>query len=48
MCRGLVGERTGKEIGFDATEYEQKAIRKGQEFWKPTVAGLTGLSRFPD
>jgi len=41
-------EAKGREIGFDATKYEQKAISKAQEFWKPTVAGLAGLSRFPD
>ena len=41
-------EAKGREIGFDATKYEQKAIRKAQEFWKPTVTGLAGLSRFPD
>ena len=41
-------EAKGREIGFDATKYEQMAIRKAQEFWKPTVTGLAGLSRFPD
>ena len=41
-------EAKGREIGFDATKYEQKAIRKAQEFWKPTVTGLAGFSRFPD
>ena len=38
----------GREIGFDTTNYEQKAVRKAHKFWEPTVTGLAGLSRFPD
>ena len=38
----------GKEIGFDATKSEQKAIKKAHKFWEPTVRGLAGLTRFPD
>jgi hypothetical protein len=41
-------EAKGREIGFDATNYEEKAVRKAHKFWKPTVTGLAGLSRFPD
>ena len=41
-------EAKGREIGFDATKYEQKAIKKGQEFWQAIAVGLAGLSRFPD
>jgi hypothetical protein len=36
-------EGKGREIGFDATKYEQKAVRKAHKFWKPTVTGLGGL-----
>ena len=41
-------EAKGREIGFDATNYEQKAVRKAHKFCEPTVTGLAGLSRFPD
>jgi len=41
-------EAKGREIGFDAANYEQKAVRKAHKFWEPTVTHLAGLSRFTD
>ena len=41
-------DANGKNIGFDATKYEQKAVKIAHKFWEFAVTGLSGATRFPD